>query len=177
MNDFDEDPWIFAYGSLMWRPNFEYEEIQTARLYGYRRSLCIFSPNYRGTPAAPGLVVGLDSGGSCVGRAYRVHRDKSTKIRAYLDERELITGVYHCRAMTLSLESGLRVPAYGYVVKREHELYTGKLNPAEAVKFVIGREGRRGTCLEYIQNTVTHIEELGLDSGELRQVLDLALKE
>jgi cation transport protein ChaC len=63
------------------------------------------------------------------------------------------------------------------VVKREHELYTGKLNPAEAVKFVIGREGRRGTCLEYIQNTVTHIEELGLDSGELRQVLDLALKE
>ena len=172
----DKDRWIFAYGSLMWRPNFEFEEIQTARLFGYHRSLCIFSPNYRGTPNAPGLVVGLDLGGSCVGRAYRVHPNKKVEIRAYLDEREVITGVYHRRDMTVSLETGLRVPAYGYVVKRDHELYTGRLKPDEAVKFVIGRKGRQGTCLEYIKNTVTHIEKLGFDDSDLRQVLDLALE-
>ncbi len=160
----------------MWRPNFEYEEIQTARLYGYHRSLCILSPNYRGTQAAPGLVVGLDSGGSCVGRAYRVNREKSAQIRDYLDERELVTGVYHCRTMTLYLKSSLRVPAYGYVAKREHEFYTGKLTPHEAAKFVIGRSGCLGTCLDYVQNTVTHIEKLGVNAGDLRRVLDLALK-
>lgn len=157
----------------MWRPDFEYEEVQTARLYGYHRSLCVFSPNYRGTHAKPGLVVGLDSGGSCIGRAFRVHRNNEEQVREYLDERELLTGVYNCRNMMLSLETGPRVGGYGYVVNSGHKLYSGKLSPEEAAKFILGRKGWNGTCLEYLENTVAHIEELGIGSGDLRQVLNL----
>ncbi|MBT3766012.1 MAG: gamma-glutamylcyclotransferase [Rhodospirillales bacterium] len=173
MNNNRKDRWVFAYGSLMWRPGFEYEEGQTARLHGYHRALCVFSPNYRGTHEKPGLVVGLDAGGSCIGRAFRLHRDNEKQVQAYLDERELLTGVYNCRDITLALETGSQVPAYGYVVKRSHELYTGKLTPIEASQFILGRAGRTGTCLEYLENTVTHIEELGIDGGDLRRVLDL----
>jgi cation transport protein ChaC len=173
MNNNGKDRWVFAYGSLMWRPGFEYEEVQTARLYGYHRALCVFSPNYRGTHAKPGLVVGLDAGGSCIGKAFRLHLSNVDQVQAYLDERELLTGVYDCKDMTLALTNGSQVLAYGYVVRRSHELYTGKLTPNEASQFILGRAGRTGTCLEYLENTVAHIEELGIDGGDLRQVLDL----
>ena len=173
MNKNGKDRWVFAYGSLMWRPGFEYEEVQTARLYGYHRALCVFSPNYRGTHENPGLVVGLDSGGSCIGRAFRLHRDNVKQVQAYLDERELLTGVYDCKDMNLALVTGSQVSAYGYVVRRSHELYTGKLTPDDASQFILGRAGQTGTCLEYLENTVAHIEELGIGGGDLRRVLDL----
>src|SRR5262250_1346335 len=68
----DQDFWVFAYGSLMWRPGFAFLERQPALLRGYHRAFCVYSHHYRGTAARPGLVLGLDRGGSCRGRAYRV---------------------------------------------------------------------------------------------------------
>ena len=62
------DVWIFAYGSLMWDPGFAYVEAQPATLHGYHRQFCIYSYAYRGTPERPGLVLGLDRGGSCRAR-------------------------------------------------------------------------------------------------------------
>ena len=61
------DLWVFAYGSLMWRPNFQYEEAAHALLEGAHRALCIYSVVHRGVPSAPGLVLGLDKGGRCEG--------------------------------------------------------------------------------------------------------------
>src|SRR5689334_21791044 len=67
-----EDLWVFGYGSLIWRPDFDYLERQPARLIGAHRALCVFSHVHRGTPERPGLVLGLDLGGACRGVAYRV---------------------------------------------------------------------------------------------------------
>ena len=85
----DSDWWVFGYGSLMWNPGFPHHEAQMGLLRGYHRRFCIYSFRYRGTPEAPGLVLGLDRGGSCLGMAFRVPQDLSGEVMAYLREREL----------------------------------------------------------------------------------------
>ena len=90
----DEGFWVFGYGSLMWRPGFEFVERRKAIMYGVHRRLCIYSHVHRGTPEQPGLVLGLDKGGSCLGIGYRVEADKRQDTIAYLREREQVTMIY-----------------------------------------------------------------------------------
>ena len=88
------DIWNFGYGSLMWRPNFPFTEAAPALLRGNHRSLCIYSTEYRGTWERPGLVLGLDRGGSCRGQAMKVADKDADEVIAYLHERELVNRVY-----------------------------------------------------------------------------------
>ena len=89
-----EDFWVFGYGSLMWHPGFPHVEVCAALLNGYHRRFCVYSHRYRGTPERPGLVLGLDRGGSCRGLAYRVPAAEGAAAMDYLYEREMVTGVY-----------------------------------------------------------------------------------
>lgn len=98
----DGDFWVFAYGSLMWDPGFRYKVMQPATIRGYHRSACILSIRYRGTPERPGLVLGLDRGGACRGRAYLVDGANRAEVIDYLDNRELVTGVYKRRNLRWS---------------------------------------------------------------------------
>ena len=88
------DLWVFGYGSLMWRPGFDFLERHTGRIHGFHRSLCVYSYHHRGTPNHPGLVLGLDRGGSCRGIAYRVAAGLRDGTVANLREREQVTSVY-----------------------------------------------------------------------------------
>ena len=125
------DLWVFAYGSLMWRPGFEHVGHVTARLSGSRRALCVWSFVHRGTPAHPGLVLGLDRGGSCRGVAYRVAAENRDTVLAYLRERELVTDVYRevLRPVRLDTPDRPMVEAVTYVVDRAHRQYAGRLPP------------------------------------------------
>src|SRR3979490_2940413 len=87
------DLWVFGYGSLMWRPGFDFLERVPARLIGEHRALCVYSFVHRGTPEKPGLVLGLDHGGACRGIAFRVAEKQRNDTVAYLRAREQVTGV------------------------------------------------------------------------------------
>lgn len=162
--------WVFGYGSLMWNPGFPYEERQLARSHGYRRALCVRSWVHRGTEASPGLVLGLDHGGSCLGAAFRIAPDNREAVVAYLRERELVTHVYKERQLSVVLADRRRVSALSYVIDRAHVQYAGALAVEEAAHVVASAVGRSGPNIDYVLNTVSHMREMGIRDRWLEDV-------
>jgi len=161
--------WVFAYGSLMWQPGFAYSERVPAALIGVHRSLCIYSFHHRGTPEQPGLVLGLDEGGACRGIAFRVPGEKRNETVAYLRAREQVTEVYVETTKTISLldGSGRECEALCFVADRGHPQYAGRLSLERQASLVRGATGLAGSNLDYVLNTVRHLEEAGIDDVEL----------
>jgi len=162
--------WVFGYGSLLWRPGFEHEEVLDAHLHGFHRSLCIYSWVHRGTRERPGVVLGLDRGGSCRGRLFKIAPAREAEVLAYLDGRELVTNVYRRRRLRVSTARG-PLAAWGYVVRREHEQYAGKLAAARLLELVRHGVGQSGHCRDYLRSTVDHLEEMGIVDGPLHALV------
>jgi cation transport protein ChaC len=165
-----DDFWVFGYGSLMWRPGFAHVETRRARLAGYRRALCIHSHVHRGTAERPGLVLGLDRGGACIGLAFRVPGELRDEVVAYLRERELVTSVYIERMLPVRLDDGSAAQALAYVVDRGHAQYAGRLDSEAAAGQVRGAVGVSGPNEEYVFNTVQHLKALGIRDRWLEDV-------
>ena len=163
------DLWVFGYGSLIWRPGFEFVERAEARLVGAHRALCVYSFVHRGTPERPGLVLGLDQGGACRGMAYRVEASKRPETIAYLRAREQATMVYResIRSVWLRGEPERRIPALCYVVDRGHPQYAGRLSLDQQLHHVRQGHGRSGANRDYVLATVTALEDLGMRETEL----------
>src|SRR5436189_2058956 len=166
------DLWVFGYGSLMWRPGFEYIEQVPARLIGEHRALCVYSFVHRGTPEKPGLVLGLDRGGACRGIAFRVAANNGAATVAYLREREQVTSVYREVKRSVWLENGARqrVSALAYVVDRGHVQYAGRLTLAEQLRHVLQGHGQSGINRDYVLATVKAIEAEGFRDAPLHQL-------
>ncbi|MGA7266224.1 MAG: gamma-glutamylcyclotransferase, partial [Aestuariivirga sp.] len=124
--------WVFGYGSLMWKPGFAFLDSEPALLRGLHRRLCVLSHVHRGTPERPGLVLGLDRGGSCHGMAFRIGPEHRAATLDYLRAREQVTMVYLEQVKPITLiGSGRRVEAVTYVVDRSHRQYAGRLDDAQ----------------------------------------------
>jgi glutathione-specific gamma-glutamylcyclotransferase len=166
------DLWVFGYGSLMWRPGFEFIEQVPARLIGEHRALCVYSFDHRGTPEKPGLVLGLDRGGACRGVAFRVASKLHGKTVEYLRSREQTTNVYRevLRSVWLGNEPRQRVSALTYVVDRGHVQYAGRLSLAEQLRFVQQGHGRSGNNRDYVLSTVRSIEAQGFRDEPLHRL-------
>jgi cation transport protein ChaC len=166
------DLWVFGYGSLMWRPGFEYIEKVPARLIGEHRALCVYSFVHRGTPEKPGLVLGLNRGGACRGIAYRVAEKHRLATVTYLREREQVTSVYRevMRSVWLENEARQRVSALTYVVDRGHGQYAGRLELAEQLRHVQQGHGQSGNNRDYVLSTVKSIEAQGFRDPQLHQL-------
>ena len=164
-----DDLWVFGYGSLIWRPGFAYLDRVPARLVGAHRALCVFSHVHRGTPERPGLVLGLDRGGTCRGIAYRVAASACEQTVAYLREREQGTKVYRegVRSVWLEGSERQRVPAICYLVDRGHPQYAGRLSLDQQLHLVRQGHGRSGPNDEYVIETVRALEKLGYNDRAL----------
>lgn len=169
--DEGQDFWVFGYGSLIWNPGFDHLEAAKARLPGYHRALCVRSHVHRGTPERPGLVFGLDRGGSCVGMAFRVSGDKRGEVLDYLRARELVTHVYREMTLSIRLLDGRGVHAVTYVVDRGHSQYAGRPSVADAARIVMGAHGRSGPNIDYVANALTEIHRMGLKDRWLEAVI------
>jgi glutathione-specific gamma-glutamylcyclotransferase len=160
--------WIFGYGSLMWRPGFEFMSQAHARIRGYHRSLCVYSLHHRGTEENPGLVLGLDRGGSCVGVAFQVEPSKWEATLAYLRAREQVSMVYVEKTRVVEiLGSQRKIEALTYVVDRTHAQYAGKLSHQSLLKHVLQGEGGMGRCRDYVMNTLEHLRQMNIHDGTL----------
>jgi cation transport protein ChaC len=168
------DLWVFGYGSLMWRPGFEFTERQDARLIGAHRALCVYSFVHRGTPERPGLVLGLDRGGACRGIAYRVPAALRAQTVAYLRAREQVTMVYREFMRTIRLSGSPERPltALCYMVDRSHPQYAGRLSLEQQVHLVRQGHGKSGHNRDYVIETVAALERLGYRESELHLLVE-----
>jgi cation transport protein ChaC len=166
------DLWVFGYGSLMWRPGFEFIEQAPARLIGEHRALCVYSFDHRGTPEKPGLVLGLDRGGACRGIAFRIAAKRRSDTVEYLRGREQTTHVYRevMRSVWLDNEARQRVSALTYVVDRGHVQYAGRLSLPDQLRHVQQGHGRSGNNRDYVLSTVKAIEAQGFRDQQLHQL-------
>lgn len=167
-----EDLWVFGYGSLMWRPGFDFLEQVPARLIGEHRALCVYSFDHRGTPEKPGLVLGLDRGGACRGIAFRVPARRRDETIEYLRSREQTTHVYRevTRSVWLGNEARQRVSALVYVVDRGHIQYAGRLSLSEQLRLIRQGHGRSGNNRDYVLSTVKSIEAQGFRDAQLHRL-------
>ena len=170
-----DDLWVFGYGSLMWRPGFEFIEQAPARLIGEHRALCVYSFDHRGTPEKPGLVLGLDRGGACRGIAFRIVAKRRSDTIEYLRSREQTTNVYRevMRSVWLENAARQRVSALAYVVDRGHVQYAGRLSLAQQLRHVQQGHGRSGNNRDYVLSTVKSIEAQGFRDEQLHQLAQM----
>lgn len=168
-----EQFWIFGYGSLMWRPGFDFLASEPALVHGWHRRLCVYSYVHRGTPERPGLVLGLDRGGSCHGLAFQVAPERWEDTITYLRAREQVTSVYLEKRQPIRLlGSGRRVEATTYVVDRAHHQYAGVLQDEDLLRHVAHGRGVSGHCVDYVMSTVAHLREMRLRDPTLERLAD-----
>lgn len=167
---------VFAYGSLLWRPGFEFRHKQRARLFGFHRALRVWSVHHRGTEERPGLVLGLDRGGSCTGCVFEVEERSKPAVAAYLWEREMVTSVYTPRIVRVHTEhdTGPQMEsALCFLLDREHQQYAAGLTAADAAEIVHAAEGYSGHNREYVHETLRGLREVGIDDHGLASVARL----
>lgn len=172
-----EGDWVFGYGSLMWRPGFDWVEKRPAILHGRRRAFCIYSVHHRGTPERPGLVLGLVRGGSVRGVAYRVAAERWRQVADYLREREQPTETYIEGRVRVRLDGGQRADCLTYLSDTGHPQWAGDLTEDDQARRIAGARGLSGPNVDYLRDLVAHLREAGVrDLGMerlLQRVVDL----
>ncbi len=166
------DIWVFGYGSLLWNPAIAVADARRARVHGFHRRLCLITRVARGTPERPGLLLGLDRGGSCDGMALRVPADRVAEELGILWRREMVDDAYCPRWVhARSAEGTLRCVAF--VMNRGHRRYAPPMSPRETASIVAAAAGQFGTCRDYLSRTVEQLARLGIRDRQLFQVAQL----
>jgi Uncharacterized protein involved in cation transport len=148
---------VFAYGSLMWRPGFTPKAAARAKAIGWHRKWCVRSIVHRGSPSAPGVVLGLAEGGICEGILYTVDPAEELQVASYLDQREMAEPGYLPKIIDVSTADGL-TKAITYVSDSQKRYCD---NPANTVGRILTAKGLSGSNIDYATQTFAAVERLG----------------
>lgn len=164
-----QDVWIFAYGSLIWNPAFHFAERRLGRIWGYHRRFCLWTHLGRGTTSCPGLMLGLDRGGSCQGLFYRIAADQIEDELTLVWRREMITAAY-CPTWVSGRTAEGPVRALAFTINRAHPRYAGKLAEARVIEALATAAGPLGRCADYLFNTHDHLRQLAIHDPQLARL-------
>ncbi|MES2959630.1 MAG: gamma-glutamylcyclotransferase [Pseudomonadota bacterium] len=167
------DLWVFGYASLLWRPEFDFQEHRPAQVHGWHRALRMASRINRGTPERPGLVFALLPGGSCHGAVYRIPHGQVAEELERLWRREMPTGVYDPRWLVCRTAHG-PVQALAFTLSRRSPQHTGTLPDAQLLDILRHASGRYGSTLEYLLETARALKDRGVRDREIERLVALA---
>ena len=156
--------WIFAYGSLIWNPEFAFDAERLGTVSGWHRSFCLgWVRIYRGTPERPGIMLALDRGGSCRGVVFRLPADSTDENLDRILRREMPIrrDTLPCRWLTVRTAEG-PVRALAFPISRASPAYLADLTEDVVVDALATAAGERGTMAEYLASTVQHLEDRGI---------------
>lgn len=171
----DEDLWVFAYGSLMWDPGFHFAEVRVGRAEGYRRDFCLKSEVGRGSREYPGLMAGLDVGGSCEGLVFRISAHHIEEESEVLWRREMVGDSYMAVYVPVETEQG-QVSALTFQVDPDGSRYEPQRDQDAAARLIATGKGIRGTNIEYLDNLARQLALLGLNDPDFARLHQLALQ-
>lgn len=168
----NQDVWIFGYGSLIWNPAIHFERKDIMTIYGFHRKFCLKTYLGRGNKEAPGLVLGLDHGGSCRGIAFKIPAKIAAHELEIIWRREMLSGSYIPKWLNGKIK-GISVKALGFVINKQEDRYIGDLTDVETAALISKASGFLGTCSEYLINTSEHLEDLGIPDNKLSNLVKL----
>lgn len=158
-----EDAWLFAFGSLIWKPECDLGQACRGRVHGWHRSFCFQVRRYRGTPDCPGLMLSLDRGGQCEGVLYRLPGRALRDGLHKLCRREITVKPPNTVPRWITVTSGgAPVRAIAFVINRKSAAYVGKLSPTRIAEILSDACGHWGSGAEYLFHTVRKLEEHGI---------------
>jgi glutathione-specific gamma-glutamylcyclotransferase len=172
--DLSAGVWVFGYGSLIWNPAFHFTDRVVGTVYGFHRRFCLWTHLGRGCPERPGLVLGLERGGSCRGVAYHIAPDAAMDELDIVWRREMISDAYVPRWVAVRTPMAT-VRAITFTINHAHERYARDLSDEEAAAAIAGASGFLGPCADYLINTVDHLAGLGIHDGPLERLRDRVL--
>ncbi|MGE4239323.1 gamma-glutamylcyclotransferase [Ramlibacter sp.] len=165
-----DDLWVFGYGSLIWKPEFEYAERRPALVHGWHRALKMWSRINRGTPERPGLVFGMLSGGSCRGMVFRIPREQGRETLVRLWAREMKLAVYDPKWLACHTAQG-PVTALAFTLSRRSPSHTGVLTEAQYRAIFRDATGIYGTTLDYADRTLEELKRHDIRDRHLERLL------
>ncbi len=170
--DITDGVWVFAYGSLMWDPGFAYVDKVPARLRNWHRAMCIWTTLARGTLAYPGLGLGLLPGNYCDGILFKIAPENMDEALKQLWEREMWTDVYRPSWFDIDTADA-NATAITFTANSQSIQFADRLSPQDTASYIAQAVGERGSCIEYLNNTIAELRHLNIEEPQLQRLQNL----